>query len=87
MVLVLVHNKILLVTKPFGFCFLSAGNAYGELQKLVRRFGERHLPREDSPGIEVHVILEIPEGTVASRLYHARRSLKEALEEMGAEYP
>lgn len=29
----------------------------------------------------------IPEGTVASRLYHARRALKEALEEMGVEYP
>ena len=36
---------------------------------------------------EIAAILEIPEGTVASRLYHARRSLKEALEEMGAEYP
>ena len=36
---------------------------------------------------EIAAILEIPEGTVASRLYHARRALKEALEEMGAEYP
>ena len=36
---------------------------------------------------EIATILDIPEGTVASRLYHARRALKEALEEMGAEYP
>lgn len=36
---------------------------------------------------EIATILEIPEGTVASRLYHARRALKEALVEMGAEYP
>jgi RNA polymerase sigma-70 factor (ECF subfamily) len=36
---------------------------------------------------EIATILEIPEGTVASRLYHARRALKEVLVEMGAEYP
>ena len=36
---------------------------------------------------EIAEILDIPEGTVASRLYHARRALKEALDEMGAEYP
>ncbi|MFU8806592.1 MAG: sigma factor-like helix-turn-helix DNA-binding protein, partial [Bradymonadaceae bacterium] len=36
---------------------------------------------------EIASILEIPEGTVASRLYHARRALRDALEEMGAEYP
>jgi RNA polymerase sigma-70 factor (ECF subfamily) len=36
---------------------------------------------------EIATILEIPEGTVASRLYHARRALKDALLEMGAEYP
>lgn len=36
---------------------------------------------------EIAAILEIPEGTVASRLYHARRALKEALDEMGAAYP
>ncbi|MBW3553605.1 MAG: RNA polymerase sigma factor [Gemmatimonadetes bacterium] len=29
----------------------------------------------------------VPEGTVASRLFHARRALKEALEAMGVEYP
>lgn len=36
---------------------------------------------------EIAQILEIPEGTVASRLYHARNSLKEALVAMDAEYP
>lgn len=36
---------------------------------------------------EIAGILDIPEGTVASRLYHARRALKDALDEMGAEYP
>jgi RNA polymerase sigma-70 factor (ECF subfamily) len=36
---------------------------------------------------EIAVALRIPEGTVASRLYHARRNLKEALERMGVRYP
>ncbi|NIP60662.1 MAG: sigma-70 family RNA polymerase sigma factor [Gemmatimonadetes bacterium] len=36
---------------------------------------------------EIAAILGIPEGTVASRLYHARVALKDALDEMGAEYP
>jgi len=36
---------------------------------------------------EIASILEIPEGTVASRLYHARKALRDALEDMGAEYP
>lgn len=36
---------------------------------------------------EIAGSLGIPEGTVASRLYHARRALKEALEELGVEYP
>ncbi len=36
---------------------------------------------------EIANILEIPEGTVASRLYHARHALRDALVEMGAEYP
>jgi len=35
---------------------------------------------------EIATILGIPEGTVASRLFHARRALKEALEELGAVY-
>lgn len=36
---------------------------------------------------EIAQILDIPEGTVASRLYHARSALKTALTEMNAEYP
>ena len=36
---------------------------------------------------EIAQILGIPEGTVASRLYHARRALKLALEELGVTYP
>jgi RNA polymerase sigma-70 factor (ECF subfamily) len=36
---------------------------------------------------EIAEILGIPEGTVASRLYHARRALKDALEELGMRYP
>ena len=36
---------------------------------------------------EIAQILEIPEGTVASRLYHARQALHEALTDMGVEYP
>lgn len=36
---------------------------------------------------EIASILEIPEGTVASRLYHARRALRDALEELGDDYP
>jgi RNA polymerase sigma factor (sigma-70 family) len=34
---------------------------------------------------EIAQILDIPEGTVASRLFHARKALKDALDEMGAD--
>lgn len=36
---------------------------------------------------EIAEVLEIPDGTVASRLYHARRALKDALESLPATYP
>jgi RNA polymerase sigma-70 factor, ECF subfamily len=36
---------------------------------------------------EIARILDIPEGTVASRLYHARGALRESLNGLGVEYP
>jgi RNA polymerase sigma-70 factor, ECF subfamily len=36
---------------------------------------------------EIATVLDVPEGTVASRLFHARKALRDALDEMGAEYP
>ena len=48
------------------------------------------LVMKEIQGLPYHEIaeaLEVPEGTVASRLYHARRALKDALDEMGVEYP
>jgi RNA polymerase sigma factor (sigma-70 family) len=36
---------------------------------------------------EIAEALGVPEGTVASRLYHARRALRTALENMGVTYP
>lgn len=36
---------------------------------------------------EIAEAMAVPDGTVASRLYHARRALRAALEEMGADYP
>ena len=62
------------------------------LWKALERIGEEHreiLVLKELEGFrygEIAEILGIPEGTVASRLYHARRALKDALEEMGASY-
>lgn len=36
---------------------------------------------------EIAAVLEIPAGTVGSRLYHARDALRRELEQMGLEYP
>ncbi|MGD8322656.1 MAG: sigma-70 family RNA polymerase sigma factor [Gemmatimonadota bacterium] len=63
------------------------------LWRALERIGEEHreiLVLKELQGFrynEIANILEIPEGTVASRLFHARRALKEALAEMGAEFP
>lgn len=59
----------------------------------LERLGEGHrevLVLKELEGFSYREIAEvtgIPEGTVASRLYHARSALKEALEEMGVDYP
>jgi len=36
---------------------------------------------------EIAQILNVPQGTVASRVYYARRALRDTLENMGVEYP
>lgn len=63
------------------------------LWKGLERIGPEHrevLVLKELEGFryaEIAQILEIPEGTVASRLYHARSALKDALLEMNVEYP
>lgn len=63
------------------------------LWRGLNRIGEEHreiLVLKELQGFryaEIAGVLDIPEGTVASRLYHARRALKDALEAMGASYP
>lgn len=59
------------------------------LWRALERIGDEHREvlvlkeLEELRYAEIAAILDIPEGTVASRLYHARRALKEALEAMG----
>lgn len=68
-----------------------------DLRRTVRRALDRVSPdnREilvlkDMAGFtyrEISEILELPQGTVASRLYRAREALRPVLEEMGVESP
>jgi len=73
--------------------YQEKGQARRLLWEALERIGEEHreiIILKELQGLrygEIAAVLEIPEGTVASRLYHARRALKEALEDMGAEYP
>ncbi len=69
-------------------------SAAGEvLWKGLEKIGAEHreiLVLKELEGFrynDIAEILEIPEGTVASRLFHARRALKDALEAMGISYP
>jgi RNA polymerase sigma-70 factor (ECF subfamily) len=63
------------------------------LWRGLEQIGTEHreiLVLKDLQGLrygEIAQILEIPEGTVASRLFHARRALRDALVEMNVEYP
>ncbi len=63
------------------------------LWQALERIGEDHrevLVLKELQGFrynEIAEILDVPEGTVASRLFHARKALKDALEEMGVTYP
>lgn len=63
------------------------------LWKALQKVGEDHrevLVLKELQGFrynEIAEILDVPEGTVASRLFHARKALKDALEEMGVTYP
>lgn len=69
------------------------GAAREVLWKALERIGEEHrevLVLKELQGFrygEIAEILDIPEGTVASRLFHARKALHEALVEMGVTYP
>lgn len=69
-------------------------NAAAEvLWRGLERVGPEHrevLVLKELEGLrypEIASILGIPEGTVASRLFHARRALRDALQELGVTYP
>ena len=61
--------------------------------EALSRLGDEHREilvlkeLEDLRYEEIAGILGVPEGTVASRLYHARRALRSVLLEMNVEYP
>jgi RNA polymerase sigma-70 factor (ECF subfamily) len=63
------------------------------LWRALERIGDEHreilILKElhDLPYGEIATVLDIPEGTVASRLYHARRALKDALDGLGGDTP
>ena len=63
------------------------------LWRGLERIGDEHreiLVLKELQGFryaEIAQILEIPEGTVASRLFHARNALQGALLDLGVEYP
>jgi RNA polymerase sigma-70 factor (ECF subfamily) len=63
------------------------------LWRGLERIGPEHrevLVLKELQGLrypEIASILDIPEGTVASRLFHARRALRDALVEVGVTYP
>jgi RNA polymerase sigma-70 factor (ECF subfamily) len=69
------------------------GTAAETLWTGLERIGEEHreiLVLKELEGFrysEIAQILDIPEGTVASRLYHARNALRDALVGQGVEYP
>jgi RNA polymerase sigma-70 factor (ECF subfamily) len=68
-------------------------DARAVLWRGLERIGAEHreiLVLKELEGFrygEIAQILEIPEGTVASRLFHARHALREALVELKVEYP
>ena len=61
--------------------------------KALERIGAEHreiLVLKELEGFryaEIASVLGIPEGTVASRLYHARQALKKVLVDMNVQYP
>ncbi len=63
------------------------------LWKALSEVGDEHREilvlkeLEDLRYAEIASILDVPEGTVASRLYHARRALRSVLLKMNVEYP